>query len=453
MRQFSTARLVNPLSENLTIEKVVKNDLCTRCGVCDPICPHDSIKFDGNFYPWVDWSTCTNCGLCELICPGLEFDFKKQYQKMFAVDHPIHMPEGYFKKAYIGYSNHNKIKEKGSSGGLVTQILVYLLGEKMVDAVVLVSDNEHDPTAPIPKIARTEEEIIAGAGSKYSVVPITKILNEVRRTREKIAFVGVACQIHGLRRLEELNKRLSRNVKLVIGLACNATLENDVIKDLLWRKGLTKSQVKQITYRNGTFPGKLTATLKDGNKVQLMKHGMCESYGRLRLLYEPPRCHLCSDYTAEFADISVADIMLRGSNGEYLFSDGRSVALCRTEAGLKVMEDMEKAGVINVSPLSSDLVQKNFRKMILVKKILPYQMIRKLKNKKKLHPIYNTNGLPPTLRHILYEMVRTPIYRFYSFPVVRKIGVALLFSKYGEHLTNLKFIWKKLKAKRYKEPC
>ncbi|MDY7037544.1 MAG: Coenzyme F420 hydrogenase/dehydrogenase, beta subunit C-terminal domain, partial [Thermodesulfobacteriota bacterium] len=358
------------INDNPTIEVVVHSSLCTRCGVCEVVCPSGAIQLNGKFYPRVDWSKCNHCGLCREFCPGLSFDFQKYYQQMYAIDEPILEPEGYYEKAYIAHSNDKKIRKMGSSGGLVTQVLVYLLRKKIVDGVVLVTDNEKDPTMPIPKIAFTEGEIIRGAGSKYSVVPVNKVLKQVRKTHKKIAFVGTACHVHGLRRLQELDKKLLHNVKVVIGLACSSTLESDAVNDILWRKGLAKSEVKQIRHRNGPFPGKLTATLTHGTSVELMKYPMCEFYGRLRLMYAPQRCHLCPDYSAEFADISVADIMLRKSNGHYFYPDGRTVCLCRTDIGETLIKEMAREGAITVSPLPTYLVKKTFSKMKTIKKTL-----------------------------------------------------------------------------------
>ena len=187
----------------LTIEKVVESSLCTRCGICCVICPNDSISIEGSSYPSVDWSKCTNCGLCAEFCPGLSFDFRRYYNKIHDIRESVDSPEGYFKKACLGYSNSKVIKEVGSSGGVVTQILLYLLRHKIVDAVILASDNENDPVAPIPKLVRDESEIIKAGGSKYSVIPINTILTEVRNTSKRIAYVGLGCHIHGLRRLEE----------------------------------------------------------------------------------------------------------------------------------------------------------------------------------------------------------------------------------------------------------
>ena len=429
-----------------TIEETVDNNLCTRCGVCYSVCPQHCINFDEQSYPCIDKDSCTECGLCHSVCPGVEFDFRQYYENMYGLKNPVEAPQGYFKKAFIANSNVKIIRDRASSGGIVTQILVYLLREKIVDAVVLVSDNEHDPTSPIPKIARTENEIIAGAGSKYSVVPVSKILNELKKTGEKFAFVGLPCQIHGLRKLESFDKKLSNNLQLVIGLACNTTLEVDAIKDLLWRKGIDESKVKQIIHRDGMFPGKPTVILKDGHSIPLLDYGMTDAFGRLRLMYAPPRCLLCSDYSAEFADISVADIMLRKKDGRYLFPEGRTVTLCRTNAGIKIMEALESAQVIDVAELSNDMVDKNFRKMIMIKKILPYQMIRKLEKKNRLYPDYNMEGKQAGFKYILYESMRTNIFKMFSSPIFRKIGMKVIFSPIGHLLTKIKILWKRRKS-------
>lgn len=444
-------RLRKSRNDDPTIELVVQSSLCTRCGVCEVVCPRGAIKIDGTSYPRVNWSRCNDCRLCREFCPGLSFDFQKYYQEMYAIDQPILRPEGYYEKAFIAHSNNNRIRQMGSSGGLVTQILVYLLRKRIVDGVVLVTDNEEDPTIPIPKVAFTEAEIIQGAGSKYSVVPVNKVLKQVRKTHKKIAFVGTACHVHGLRRLQELDKKLSHNVKCVIGLACSSTLENEAVNDILWRKGLTKSEVKKIRHRNGPFPGKLTATLTHGTSVELMKYPMCEFYGRLRLMYAPQRCHLCPDYSAEFADISVADIMLRKSNGHYFYPDGRTVCLCRTDVGKTVIKKMAREGAITVSPLPAYLVKKTFSKMDTIKKKLPFHMIRKMKKMNRLYPRYNMSGKPPSFRDIVFEAFRTPLLRFFALPTIRRIGVTILFSTYGESLTRLKILCKQIKARRLGE--
>ncbi|MDY7039127.1 MAG: hypothetical protein SV375_23630 [Thermodesulfobacteriota bacterium] len=86
--------------------------------------------------------------------------------------------------------------------------------------------------------------------------------------------------------------------------------------------------------------------------------------------------------------------------------------------------------------------------MKTIKKTLPFYMIRKIKKIDRLYPRYNINREPPSFRHIAFEAVRTPLLRFLALPTVRRIGVTILFSKYGESLTRLKIFCKQIKARR-----
>jgi coenzyme F420 hydrogenase subunit beta len=214
-----------------------------------------------------------------------------------------------------------------------------------------------------------------------------------------------------------LDINLSENIQYIIGLACGSTLEIQATEDILWKNGLSKSKVAHVKHRQGQFPGKFKATLKDGSSKELLKYAMCESYGRLRLMYAPYRCHLCPDYSAEFADLSVADIMLRKSDGAYIYPGGRTVTRCRTDIGVRLIKEMEEDGVLSLAPLPSDIISKNFGKMTTIKKTIPFCMISRMKKKSCLYPHYNTNGNPPTLRHNIIEMIRTPTLKFLSSPL------------------------------------
>ena len=44
------------------------NDSCTNCGVCEPECPVEAIKEEGDVRV-IDADTCTDCGVCADSCP------------------------------------------------------------------------------------------------------------------------------------------------------------------------------------------------------------------------------------------------------------------------------------------------------------------------------------------------------------------------------------------------
>jgi coenzyme F420 hydrogenase subunit beta len=53
---------------------VVKNGLCTGCGTCVSMCPHDAIRIEKNakkgvYVPIINNDMCKNCGVCLQVCP------------------------------------------------------------------------------------------------------------------------------------------------------------------------------------------------------------------------------------------------------------------------------------------------------------------------------------------------------------------------------------------------
>lgn len=109
-----------------TVYKTVQLDLCVSCGICKAICPYNAIKMifkEGQFVPSIDWGKCQECGKCYRVCPGLEVNYSDLYGRRL----PVNIFTGNTLKAYIGYAKDKKVRFNGSSGGVVTSILINLL--------------------------------------------------------------------------------------------------------------------------------------------------------------------------------------------------------------------------------------------------------------------------------------------------------------------------------------
>src|SRR5205823_14244930 len=116
-----------------------------------------------------------------------------------------------------------EVHEKGQDGGLVSAILIWAMEHGYIDAA-LVSYLEGDGTSwkAIPGVARTREEILAAAGSRYtySANPMA-YADAVAGGAEKIALVGMGCQssmppVLAARR----GGKVARKFALNIGLRC-----------------------------------------------------------------------------------------------------------------------------------------------------------------------------------------------------------------------------------------
>lgn len=345
------------------VNQIVDRGLCIRCGVCEPACPVDIIRFDNLAYPYLtDGNTCTNCTRCLKVCPGEVVNFSELDDKMFGI-RPRHQSiTGITREVLVGSATDDKVRKGGTSGGFVTQLLIYMLNKHLIDgALVLGSSADSNGWQAVPLIARTAEELKRAAKSKYTAVPSLKLLAEIKEVDGKYAVVGLPCFIHGLRKYQRISKRLRERIKLVIGLSCNTVLEPYVLDELCEFKGFKKYDIVNFHFRYGSWPGNLYAQFKDGSYKKMLKLGEeRDEFNLLKLFYSPLRCNMCIDFSAEYSDISVADPWLRGPDGKYLFPDDWTTVLIRTEHGEDIVKMATADGYINVQEISLKTYMMNF---------------------------------------------------------------------------------------------
>lgn len=415
--------------------KVVPDSLCTRCGACDPICPTDVVRFDERAFPFIETEGCIACGLCVAVCPGIEFDYRQHYFERFGVDDPPSWLGGVYRSAWLCHSPRERVREAGSGGGVVSQILISLLETGEIDAAITAGADPADPLTPTPVICRTAEEVIASAGSKYCVVPQAKILRQVRKLPGRFAFVGVGCQIEGLRRLEGFNRSLARREILTIGLACHGTLEKEATTDLLEHRRVPLSSVIRFRYRGGPFPGKFQVDRPEGT-LDLHRFEYKDSaYNYLFRLYTPSRCLDCPDFTAEFTDLSVTDFWVRNDKGDYLYPEGSSLVLCRSERGEAAMRRLIASGHLLGAEVGREDVDRSFRHLHREKRISPFLRWQRARRAGRPAPNYHLDAPTITLQDRLAEAFQRATFVFSHRRFTRRLMVAFFFSPLGDLVT------------------
>ncbi|RMF05871.1 MAG: 4Fe-4S dicluster domain-containing protein [Chloroflexi bacterium] len=422
---------------------VIPKDLCTRCGACHVICPTNVITFDDHEFPVIHSQNCIDCGLCLKVCPGIEFDLNKHHQKMFGIDYPMGRMEGVVRQAYVGYTKRPDIHHAAASGGVVTQLLIALVNTGIVDAAVVVGHNPDDPSLPMPAVARTEQEIIDAAQSKYVPVANLRVLRELRKTKEKFAFIGVPCQIHGLRKLEDLNKQLGRRAYLTLGLVCHGVMEKESVLDVLDLNGISIDSVRQVHQRDGHFPTQMRAHMKDKSIQNLHKFEFKDGmYNTLFRLYRTERCHLCPDYSAEMSDIIFADVWLRQPNGDYLYPRGVTLVACRTERGEQAVKTLVESGEVELEPVDFSLVTRAFKNKYHESRVYPFVEIAHRQKQGRLAPDFGVN-----VNSTLTDRIQAGLFRatflFSKSPRLRKLILRFTLSPPGQLLTLAKMKYKK----------
>lgn len=295
------------------ISKVLNADLCTGCGTCTSLCPKKAIIMNldnqkGIFLPKIDANLCDDCGICYKVCPGHEVDFNSLNMEIFGKT-PENHSIGNYDDFYVGYSLDEKIRFNASSGGLITQFLIYVLEKKIIDGALVTRMSEDEPLIPEPFIARTKEEIIEAAKSKYCPVPANITLRQIIEApeNEKFAIVGLPCHIHGIRKAEKINKQLREKIIIHLGLICNHTPSFHATEFMLYNYGLNKKAIKEISYRGEGWPGGMKVTTIDDKKI-FIPHFSAQYWGAIfNSFFFPYRCTLCTDKSCKLSDIAFAD--------------------------------------------------------------------------------------------------------------------------------------------------
>lgn len=312
---------------------VIDNSFCVGCGTCEAICPVNVIKLENNVPVLI--GDCIECGLCHGNCPRTDFN-KEEMDKI------IHNRErkeseiltGIYSEVYAAKANPSDIMEKAQDGGVVTALLTQFLKEGG-DAVIVAGLKEDKAWVPKPVVAKTREEIVNAAGTKYTPSPtLLGVKQAVKEEKlDKIAVVGTPCQITGLTRVTEgakKNVKYRNAVDLKVGLFCMETFNHDSFMNYLNENEVNAEEVTKFEIKNGRFYA---------HKGEERLHR-----ARLKKVKKLIRscCARCDDFANEFADISVGNV---GSDSGY------STVLVRTNRGKQALESAVKAGLIETGPI------------------------------------------------------------------------------------------------------
>lgn len=107
--------------------------LCNRCGSCVGL-SGGKVRFrdkTGKYIPEIVETLDEE--LAErmwLACSGKEFNFPYYNERVFGVDHPFHRFIGTYKHIYIGHTTDEIVRRNAASGGVITQVLIWLLEKR-----------------------------------------------------------------------------------------------------------------------------------------------------------------------------------------------------------------------------------------------------------------------------------------------------------------------------------
>lgn len=294
------------------VSHVVKNGLCCSCGVCSAVCGKHAISFvygKERNYPVVDDLVCGDCGLCAKTCPGKGINIAQRSAELYAEDAVHNEYSGYFVHAYVGHSNDSEIRFHSASGGVTTEFLRYALRQGIIDGAVVVRYKNDNPFEPEPFIARSEADLLQTRGSKYLVISYDKIIEEMKKPGQKIAVVGLPCQISGFRKLADINKQVYQNVVGYFAIYCSLNKTKHSMDYYMYRYGVKRDEVRTFSFRDDGCLGYMKFTGDDGRVIKKVPY---EKYWHgTHSFFVNERCAMCADHFGELADISFGDIHIK----------------------------------------------------------------------------------------------------------------------------------------------
>ena len=84
---------------------------------------------------------------------------------------------GKYKQITLGRSTDKQIQKISQDGGIATALLCFALDEKIIDGAVVAGPSD-EMWKPMPTVALSSDEIMAAAGTKYTLSPITGCLSK-----------------------------------------------------------------------------------------------------------------------------------------------------------------------------------------------------------------------------------------------------------------------------------
>lgn len=354
------------MTRNISLENVLESGLCTGCGACQSMFPAKvrvALNDEGYLRPQLAQpldrreraqfaSTCPGAGL-EHRTPEAAYD-------------PLWGP---LMATRTGYSLDEGVRYEGSSGGVLSALLVYLLESKKVDFVAHIKADPADPIGNVMSVSRNRAEVLRGAGSRYAPSAPLAQLEELLALGGRFAFVGKPCDVAGLRQYARSRPELAERIPYMLSFMCAGIPSRKGAIAILKKLEVEPAEVASFSFRGNGWPGMSTAVTHSGRRAEM---DYATSWGTILNRHLQFRCKICPDGVGEFADVVGADAWY-GKDGYPDFAEraGRSLVLSRTATGEKLVGEAVAAGYIAVEALAREEIakmqpyQENRKKMVL----------------------------------------------------------------------------------------
>lgn len=287
---------------------------------------------------------CTDCGLsrstlarrCGAACQFVRPDYAALERRAHGRERDARRPDELHFGAHLRMlrARRRAAPDGAQWSGITTRLAERLLEEGLVDAVIATASDPSDRWAPRPVLVTRAAELAACRGMKMGFSPVLALLDEAAvRGLRRLAVVGVSCQVHALRAVQD---ELGLEALYVIGTPCSDNTTTARFHEFLARLA---ERPEEVTYLEFCADYHVELRFADGAVRRI-------PFARLPLAdlpadFFPLTCRACFDYANALADVTVG----------YMAGEGDQWLIVRNAAGERMLALV--AAELDVAPLTS----------------------------------------------------------------------------------------------------
>lgn len=334
------------------IDGIYEDGLCLGCGFCETICGADSVKMElqpnGFFRPVVRRVNEEGERIINRICPGINVvnDLKiREGEEIW----------GRVEQSLSGFSTDNAVRTRGSSGGIISALGIYLLKSGMVQGILQVGGDSSDYERNTLRLSRTKDDVLECASSRYAPALIFDKLQELLiASKDTYCFVGKPCDISALKNFLGVYPQYSERFKLTISIMCAGMPSFAGTREIVSEFN-PYYPIKNLVYRGNGWPGYFSFS-DELNHVYKKTYN--DSWGKTLNRYLNFRCKICPDGIGIQADIAVGDAW-ETSDGypDFTEKEGHSLIIARTAVAVEVLNAAVAEGDIITSNLDVEKIK------------------------------------------------------------------------------------------------
>lgn len=378
--------------------------------------------------------------ICYTASPEIDPSYPAMQQAVFGSPAARSRLLGEYRRIAIAHATDETVRGNGASGAVLTATLLHLLEQKRITgAVVLQMDPAH-PWRGKPVIARTREDILRSAQSKYVISPVNVILKDLEQEEGPLAYVGLPHQVFAIRRLQQMKHPSVRAIRYILGPFFGNELYGSAIESFLRKFHAKKEDVLGLSYRAGEWPGHMEVRLRNGRVLRMSKF-----HANYLIPFHITQNSLLShDLTNEFTDLSGGDAWapVYEERGK-----GFSMLLTRTEQGDTLIREMEERGLLWMKDISEDEAITMQSHGLDFKKRGAFLRIARLERKGRRVPCYSLEPEETNFGRRLFESILGILFGICSWQVSRLIADRIPEAIMGPLFTTARTLWKRATRK------